>query len=429
MAKQSVAPPVKTDTKQITVDEAEFVRTRDAVVTSWTRLHGALQSAIQAYIEHSNAVLKGEKALDQSSLNLLISAAAAASTSADAALPTTEAAPRDLKFEDDGDKKKRKRSKAPKDPNAPKRPLTAYLLYLAEMRPVIQAQLGVDQRRGDISSEGTKRWNQETEATKEHYKAIYQRNWKEHKKTMADYLAAHPESPLHRAPPEEFDDEGNPIKPKKRAKAKKADAAEIEADAILAPTDEMELDEDAEVDSDAESSVVSSSDSSDDEEDEAEEEASDVEEEAPKLPTPPPAPPAPKRASAKQTAAAKAKEARAAKAEASKAAAVESAAAAVVASSPPRTNKKPKETFTSVNSKDKEKSDSPSKKRKSATTAPPAEEKKEELPKPKKARRGKEVEPEPVEEMDETSKVETPKVEEKKKGRKRKSAAAAAASE
>jgi hypothetical protein len=55
------------------------------------------------------------------------------------------------------EKKQRKKAE-PRDPNQPKRPLTAYLLWLGENREKIHSELGPEQKRGEISSEGTKRW-------------------------------------------------------------------------------------------------------------------------------------------------------------------------------------------------------------------------------------------------------------------------------
>ncbi|KAF4548063.1 HMG (high mobility group) box-containing protein [Elsinoe fawcettii] len=397
MAKQSSAPVAKPATKSIVVDEAEFVRTRDAVITSWTRLHGALQSAIQAYIDHSNAVLGGEKALDQSGLNLLMNAAVAPVSSAEAAIPTTEATPRDIKFEgEDGDKKKRTRAKAPKDPNAPKRPLTAYLLYLEEMRPVIQRDLGPGQRRGDISSEGTRRWHEMSNDAKQVYKDRYSTSWQEYIKDLEAYKIAHPESPLNQIsevepdPADPVDEDAAPA-PKKKAPAKPR-AKKTVAAAEPEPVPEPAAVAEADVDSGAESSSVSSdSDDSDDEPVPA------------KLPSPPkPAATTPaKKATPKTTASAKAKAAKAAV----------DASAATIASSPPRTNKKPKETFTAVNGKD-----TPNKKRKSAATADDKEEKKV-APKAKRAKKGQDVEEPEVEAAAEEVK------EKKKPGRKRKSAA------
>jgi len=110
-------------------------------------LNGAIEGAIKAYITHSNNVLEGKEALSHESLNVLNNVSQqVAQTGAN------------IKAEDEV-KPKRRRIAKPKDPNAPKRPLTAYLLYLEEMRPTIQQDLGEGQKRGDISSEGTRRWH------------------------------------------------------------------------------------------------------------------------------------------------------------------------------------------------------------------------------------------------------------------------------
>ena len=123
------------------------------LITSLTRLDGAIQNAVHSYIDHSNAVLGGKQALDHTMLNVLGNLAAASSGTAIAAIKDET---------ESEDKKKKKRVVKPKDPNAPKRPLTAYLLYLEDMRPTIQQELGDVQKRGDISAEGTRRWHKLT---------------------------------------------------------------------------------------------------------------------------------------------------------------------------------------------------------------------------------------------------------------------------
>lgn len=55
-----------------------------------------------------------------------------------------------------GEKKKRKR--VTHDPNAPKKPLTAYFLYMKTARPQIAAELGPDARPSKVAEEGTRRW-------------------------------------------------------------------------------------------------------------------------------------------------------------------------------------------------------------------------------------------------------------------------------
>lgn len=114
------------------------------------QLNGAIEGAIKAYITHSNHVLEGTEALNHESLNILSNISRHVAQ-----------AGQKIKDEDlvDEKPKRKPRTVKPKDPNAPKRPLTAYLLYLEEMRPIIQQDLGEGQKRGDISAEGTKRWH------------------------------------------------------------------------------------------------------------------------------------------------------------------------------------------------------------------------------------------------------------------------------
>ncbi|GAB7354969.1 hypothetical protein MBLNU459_g5583t1 [Dothideomycetes sp. NU459] len=163
------------ETKQITIDKAEFVQTRDALITSWLTLEGALRDATRAYIAHSNAVLGGTENLDINQLDLT------SFLEARNVLAIADAA---------GEKGKIKRAKrAPRDPNAPKRPLTAYLLWLGDNRSKIHDELGPEQKRGQISSEGTKQWHALPEATKQIYKDTYNKNNEEYIEKMKEYKA------------------------------------------------------------------------------------------------------------------------------------------------------------------------------------------------------------------------------------------------
>ena len=110
------------------------------------QLNGAIQGAISAYINHSNSVLGGDLAINHEALNLLNNDFTTVKQEDDAAAAN-------------GAKGKRKRNAKPKDPNAPKRPITAYLLFLETERANIQQSLGPEQKRGDISVEGTRRWH------------------------------------------------------------------------------------------------------------------------------------------------------------------------------------------------------------------------------------------------------------------------------
>ncbi|THX01087.1 hypothetical protein D6D13_09113 [Aureobasidium pullulans] len=230
--KPEVAPKPEVDLQQITIDKAEFVRTRDArqqLVTSWITLQNALKNATSAYIDHSNAVLGGNVDLDPSQMDLGAFIQSGELVTVGGGPP---AAP---------EKKQRKKAE-PRDPNQPKRPLTAYLLWLGENREKIHTELGPEQKRGEISSEGTKRWHQLPEEVKQKYKDAYQASREVYNRELADFKA-----------------NGAPV------------AAESpEAD-----------DDDAETDEPAAAAAGADSDDSDDD-------SSDEEEAPPKEPTPPP---------------------------------------------------------------------------------------------------------------------------------------------
>ncbi|CAD0010451.1 unnamed protein product, partial [Aureobasidium pullulans] len=224
------APKPEVDLQQITIDKAEFVRTRDALVTSWITLQNALKNATSAYIDHSNAVLGGNVDLDPSQMDLGAFIQSGELVTVGGGPP---AAP---------EKKQRKKAE-PRDPNQPKRPLTAYLLWLGENREKIHTELGPEQKRGEISSEGTKRWHQLPEEVKQKYKDAYQASREVYNKELADF---------------------------------KANGAPVAAESPEADDDDVEADEPA-----AAATAGADSDDSDDD-------SSDEEEAPPKEPTPPP---------------------------------------------------------------------------------------------------------------------------------------------
>lgn len=133
------------------------------------KLNGAITETITAYINHTNSVLNGEGQLDTSRLDILGQLGILGSQS-DASLKVEKAEP-----EPEG-KQKRKYTTKPKDPNAPKRPLTAYFLFLQSVRPEINAELGKDQKRGDVAAEATRRWNELPDSTKEVLLSCYSHN-------------------------------------------------------------------------------------------------------------------------------------------------------------------------------------------------------------------------------------------------------------
>jgi len=125
------------------------------VVTGLATLQDAIQTLSSAYIKHTNAVL-GEHgagldvdmALTKLGENPLLGGLGGLQR---AASPARSVA--------DGSADKKERKKRQHDPNAPKRPLTAYFLFMQTARPIIASDLGEGVPKGAISTEGTNRWS------------------------------------------------------------------------------------------------------------------------------------------------------------------------------------------------------------------------------------------------------------------------------
>lgn len=64
-------------------------------------------------------------------------------------------------------KVKARKQRRPKDPNAPKRPVTAFFLYLAEHKDSMAKELGPDAKPGQIQQRNKDMWNSLSEAQQE----------------------------------------------------------------------------------------------------------------------------------------------------------------------------------------------------------------------------------------------------------------------
>ncbi|KAM0719639.1 hypothetical protein Q7P37_003770 [Cladosporium fusiforme] len=179
------------ETKKVSVDVHEFVRTRDALTSAYMSLSTSIDRAVKAYIEHTNVVLAGDASLDISMLQQPFDALAAPQL-AQLALAHQQhdvqaAAPIETA---DG---KKKRNYKPRDPNAPKRPLTAYFRYLQEQRAPLAQQMAKDNngpsKPGDISKAATERWKSMSEEDQAPYKEAYQRALKDYEVEVASYKA------------------------------------------------------------------------------------------------------------------------------------------------------------------------------------------------------------------------------------------------
>lgn len=104
-------------------------------------IQAAIQDLSKGYIERTYDLLGDHSSSDPSGPGRLFGERGAT--------PAAEKAPENPK----------KKKRAPVDPNAPKRPITAYFLYMKTHRPIIQAEMGPGHTAKEVADEGTRRWN------------------------------------------------------------------------------------------------------------------------------------------------------------------------------------------------------------------------------------------------------------------------------
>jgi hypothetical protein len=118
--------------------------------------------------------------------------------------------------EEEPAKKKAKKKKKKVDPNAPKRPLTGYMLFAKEVRPSVVAKFP-ELKTPDISKELGKMWKALTEEERQRYNNDYREKKKVFDTDLKQYKEDHPEI----AEQEEEEEEETPKKGKKAATPKK----------------------------------------------------------------------------------------------------------------------------------------------------------------------------------------------------------------
>ncbi|QSZ29476.1 hypothetical protein DSL72_003990 [Monilinia vaccinii-corymbosi] len=274
------APASEAPTLQI--DVASFVRTRDTFIGGLATLQEAIQSVSSAYIKHTNAVL-GEHgagydidtALSKLGENPLLGSLGALQRAATPiVLKAVDQAP---------DKKERK--KRQHDPNAPKRPLTPFFLYMQTARPIIAKDLG-DVPKGEVSSEGTKRWTEMAPKDKALWQDAYKDNLRLYNARMHSYRKGNLNAK------EMSDDAAAAYADEHNIGADPSADAQLVGEAAAGVTAAVEED-DAEGEAEPEAEAEAEADTEVEAEVETEAEA-EVEVEVEKTPTPEPAPKTPK---------------------------------------------------------------------------------------------------------------------------------------
>jgi len=86
--------------------------------------------------------------------------------------------------------KNTKASQRKKDPNAPKRPLSAYLLWLGDNRAAIAKALPDGHKFGDVAKAGGERWKEASAATKNKYEDQAKTLKEEYNKELEAYKAS-----------------------------------------------------------------------------------------------------------------------------------------------------------------------------------------------------------------------------------------------
>ncbi|KAK3055189.1 hypothetical protein LTR09_003742 [Extremus antarcticus] len=257
------------NTRMVSVDVNEFIRTRDALASAYLNLSSSFERAVKAYLDHTQVVLNGDATLNP---GLMMSAFGGMgggynnpAQMASMALQHNGGMMPEVKSEEPDPKKRTKRPYKPRDPNAPKRPLTAYFRYLGEVRPEITAEVQSDPEKykdmvgqaGDITKIATARWTQLSEDEKLPYKQAY-------RDELVDYTR---KADLY--------------------KNKDGENGEVKNEPVVVGADEV----DAPGEDDEDANDSSSDDSADTASDEEEEEA----------PAPPPKAATPKKSSMKKT--------------------------------------------------------------------------------------------------------------------------------
>lgn len=136
------------------------------VVTGLATLQDAIQTLSSAYIKHTNAVLGDNGAAIDINTAMNAMNGQFNNPLLGGSIHGLERPASPTNSVTGGEKDKKERKKRLHDPNAPKRPLTAYFLFMQTARPIIAQDLGEETTKGAISKEGTTRWTNMTNGQK-----------------------------------------------------------------------------------------------------------------------------------------------------------------------------------------------------------------------------------------------------------------------
>lgn len=87
---------------------------------------------------------------------------------------------------------KKSGKKIMKDPNAPKRPMSAYILFANDQRDTVRKTMGTSAGMKEITSELARRWREATAASKSKFEKLAGEARARYEKEIAKYRAANP---------------------------------------------------------------------------------------------------------------------------------------------------------------------------------------------------------------------------------------------
>ncbi|KAI9660801.1 MAG: hypothetical protein M1831_003493 [Alyxoria varia] len=205
-----MAPKIDLENKEVTVSLKEYLDTQNWLANSLLVTHGIAsktQLASFKLVETSNEVMRilqsnTRYTLHKNSLDESVIPAGEAFKSintilhhmhANGDLKSTEALG-EMALTNFGDSFRqppavqKKKVKKPRDPNAPKKPLTAFFLYLQDKKEEM-ANLWPHASPGERQSKMQENWKNAPKEVQEHYKTVYKGNWERYAQELANYKA------------------------------------------------------------------------------------------------------------------------------------------------------------------------------------------------------------------------------------------------
>lgn len=162
----------------------EYKLAKDALVASLFELSKAANEVSKNAIDFFNISQLDPSELEQDSVGMADPSHAIAAIAAEQAAAAEHAATAVAATTGGDDKGKKK-----KDPNAPKKPLTTYILYSNDIRAQIQSE-HKEWPQTDIAREISKLWSDLDQGKKDEYKEIYEKDKARYLAEMVKYQDA-----------------------------------------------------------------------------------------------------------------------------------------------------------------------------------------------------------------------------------------------